>query len=96
MSESSFPRAEHVRLLREKIAERVREKGLAVEIAERGLNHYKCQYRFALRRPPERDSPEQDWIELPIHFQVAERLESTHTDAELSRILDAFLQRHFG
>lgn len=90
MSVTSFPRAEHVDLLRGKIAHRLQERNLLLEVAERGVHHYRCQYRFGFRR-----YPEENWIELAIHFQVAERLAASQTDVELNRILDPFLNRHF-
>jgi len=52
MSVSSFPCAEHIVLLRQKIEERLRERDLPLEVAERGLNQLKCQYRFGVRRVP--------------------------------------------
>jgi hypothetical protein len=90
MSASSFPRSEHVSLLKQKIQERVHNLDPRVEVTERGLNHLKCQYKFGLRR-----APAGDWNELAIHFQVAERLESTGNEAELNRILDGFLGQRF-
>lgn len=90
MSVASFPRAEHIALLRQRIEERLRERNLPLEVTERGLNQYRCQYRFGFRR-----RPEDEWTEIPIHFQVAERLESGQNDAELNRILDDFLNQHF-
>jgi hypothetical protein len=90
VSVSSFPRSEHITLLREKITERVRLRQQSIEVVEHGLNHLKCQYKFGLR-----NRPEEDWIELAIHFQSAERLETTRNDAEINRIVDAFLSRHF-
>ncbi len=90
MSRSSFPRAEHVAALRAAIARLLGEQQTRLEVAERGIDHLRCCYRFGFRH-----SPEQDWIELPIHFQVAERLEAGRGPAELERILDSFLQRSF-
>ena len=90
MSQSSFPRPEHAAALRRAIEERVRQRGLQLEVAERGLNQLKCQYKFGLRR-----GPQQDWAELAIHFQIAVRLESSASDAELSRLVDRFLDRRF-
>ncbi|MBI2816278.1 MAG: hypothetical protein HYX72_05020 [Acidobacteria bacterium] len=90
MSVSSFPRPEHIPLLRKKIQEQLQSLGQALEIAERGLNQLKCQYKFGFR-----SAPEDEWIELGIHFQVADRLENSGNESELSRILDEFLQRHF-
>lgn len=90
MSRASFPRPEHSALLREKIEQRLRARPLDLEVAERGLDHYRCRYRFGFRR-----SSDENWIELPIHFQVAERLETTCSDAKLGRILDSFLDRYF-
>lgn len=52
MSVSSFPRAEHITLLRQKIEERLRERNLPLEVAERALNQLKCQYVFGFRRVP--------------------------------------------
>ena len=90
MSRASFPRPEHSDLLREKINDRLRARRLDLELTERGPDHYRCRYRFGFRR-----SPEQDWIELAIHFQVAERLQTGRSDTELARILDSFLDSHF-
>jgi len=90
MSRASFPRHEHAVLLLEKIEQRLRTRPLALEVAERGLDHLRCCYRFGFRR-----SHEQEWIELCIHFQVAERLEASQDEAELHRILDSFLDRAF-
>ena len=109
MSVSSFPRAEHMALLRSKIEERLRERGLSLEVAERGLNQVKCQYRFGLRRRlPDENQPSHpesmnesmnelanDWAELPIHFQVAQRLEEGRGEAEFDRVLGNFLLRNF-
>jgi hypothetical protein len=91
MSISSFPRPEHVSLLHEKINEYLRHRGLTVEVAERGLNQLKCQYKFGFRR-----GAEGDWKELAIHFQVAVRLDKSGDAAPLIRMVDDFLQRHFG
>lgn len=121
MSVPSFPRAEHITLLRQKIEERLRERNLPLEVAERGLNQLKCQYRFGFRRVPSyakdaqgmapnakgsedkpadllgQESPSaEDWAELSIHFQVAQRLEEGRGGAGLDRILDRFLSREFG
>jgi hypothetical protein len=95
MSVSSFPRAEHVALLRRAIEEKLRENGIEAEVVERGLNQMKCQYRFGIRRvDKDPASPaEQGWAEIPIHFQVAQRLEEGAGDRELDRILAAFLGR---
>lgn len=90
MSGSSFPRPEHIALLRRLIERRGRGRSPSVEVAERGLNHLKCQYKFGLRQ-----EPEGVWRELSIHFQVAERLLAGADDSELERIIDAFLHRHF-
>jgi hypothetical protein len=90
MSGSSFPRAEHIALLRRQIEERVRGRSPSFEVAERGLNHLKCQYKFGLR-----NEPEGQWAELAIHFQIAERQQAGASSAELDRIVDEFLDRHF-
>ena len=90
MSVSSFPRAEHIALLRQEIEDRVRLRGHKIEVAERGLNHLKCQYKFGVR-----DRPGNEWTELAIHFQVAERLERTGNDSEMDRIIDQFLGPRF-
>jgi hypothetical protein len=90
MSRCSFPRPQHAVLLREKIAERLRSYPVPVEVSERGLDHYRCCYRFGIRR-----APEQDEVELSVHFQVAERLEAAGSAEELIRILDLFVERHF-
>ena len=111
MSVSSFPRAEHIVLLRSKIEERLHDRGLLLEVAERGLNQMKCQYRFGLRRRlpdknqssahPESPHPESlndrenNWAELPIHFQIAQRLEEGRGDREFDRVLETFLFRNF-
>ncbi len=90
MSGSSFPRSEHIATLRQKVEERIRQRRHAIEVAERGLNHYRCQYRLGFRR-----RPEEQWRDLAVHFQVMDRLETTGNDAELNRILDGFLNRNF-
>ena len=77
-------------MLRQEIAARLRSKSLPFEVSERGLDHYRCCYRFGIRH-----APEQDWVELSVHFQVAERLETTRSTEELGRILNLFLERHF-
>ena len=77
-------------MLLERIEQRLRTRPLPLEVAERGLDHLRCCYRFGFRR-----SSEQEWIELPIHFQVAERLEAGQDEAELHRILDSLLERSF-
>jgi hypothetical protein len=90
MSGTSFPRQEHIALLRRQIEERVRGRSPSMEVVERGLNHLKCQYKFGLR-----NEPEGQWRELAIHFQIAERLQAGASDEELGRIIDRFLDRHF-
>jgi hypothetical protein len=90
MSGTSFPRAQHIALLRRRIEERVRGRSPSFEVVERGLNHLKCQYKFGLRI-----EPEGPWRELAIHFQVAERLHAGASEEELGRIVDGFLDRHF-
>jgi hypothetical protein len=90
MSGASFPRAEHIAQLRRRIEERVRRRSPSMEVAERGLNHLKCQYKFGLR-----NEPDGEWSELAIHFQVAERLQAGTSEAELDRIIVGFLDRHF-
>ena len=111
MSVPSFPRAEHIALLRQKIEKRLRERNLPLEVSERGLNQLQCQYQFGFRRAPShakgsegrpadllrQESPAaEDWAELAIHFQVAQRFEEGRGEAELDRILDRFLSRKFG
>lgn len=88
MSASSFPRPEHLALLRRKIEDWGRLRGRPVEVCERGLNQLKCQYKFGLR-----SGPQDDWREIGIHFQVAERLGRTGDEAELNRALDDFTKR---
>jgi hypothetical protein len=90
MSRSSFPRPEHAALLHGAIARQLRSRPAPFELVDRGLDHYRCRYRFGIRR-----SPESDWTELSVHFQVAERLELTRNSEELDGILDLFLERHF-
>ena len=90
MSGSSFPRPEHAALLRRRIEERALARGLSAEVVDRGLNHLKCQYKFALRK-----QPEGTWKELAIHFQVAERMQTGASRAQLDRIIDGFLDHHF-
>lgn len=90
MSASSFPRAEHVALLRQQIENLIRLRGQRIEVTERGLHHLKCQYKFGLRK-----RPEDEWLELAIHFQSADRFERTAKAAELDRLINEFLNRHF-
>jgi hypothetical protein len=90
MSRASFPRSEHSTLLHDKIAEVLRTCAPQIELAERGLDHYRCCYRFGLRQAPERP-----WSELSIHFQVAERLEANPSGDELEQIIQLFLERNF-
>jgi hypothetical protein len=90
MSVSSFPQPEHVSLLHGKIDEYLRQRGSTLEIAERGLNQLKCQYKFGFRR-----GTDADWTELAIHFQVAVRLDQSGDAAPLIRLVDNFLQRNF-
>ena len=106
MSVSSFPRSEHISLLRRVIEERLRARRLPIVVADRGLNQLKCQYRFGfrMRAPGEQEGPaagesqageSNDRVELPIHFQVAERLEEGQGGAEFAETLDRFLARNF-
>lgn len=90
MSRASFPRAEHSLLLQQRIEHRLRVRQIGLEVTARGVDHYRCRYRFGFRR-----SPGQEWAELSVHFQVAERLEASQQEGELSRILDSFLERAF-
>jgi hypothetical protein len=89
MSGTSFPRAEHIALLRERIEQRVRGSSPSVQIEERGVNHLKCQYKFGLR-----NKPDGEWRELAIHFQVAERLQAGGDGTELDGIIEKFLFGH--
>lgn len=91
MSRSSFPRPEHAALLRERIGQWLRLRAPFAEVAERGLNHYRCCYRFGFRL-----APDQDWAEVAIHFQVAERLEQGGGGQDLDHILDSFWKSAFG
>jgi hypothetical protein len=91
MSRASFPRPDHIALLRDAIFARLASTGLALEIVDRGPDHYRCCYRFGFRR-----TSEDDWTDLSVHFQVAERLEISNDDAELGRLLDLFWDRYFG
>jgi hypothetical protein len=90
MSRASFPRPEQIALLRERIAARLAACAIPLEVAERGLDHYRCCYRFGFRQ-----SSGTDWRDLAIHFQLAERLEVSGDDAELGRLLDLFWERNF-
>lgn len=90
MSRSSFPRPEHAVLLREQITQQLQSYPHPFKVCERSLDHYRCCYRFEIRRAPETDG-----VELSVHFQVAERLEATRNSEELARILDMFVERHF-
>jgi len=90
MSRASFPRPEHAALLGEKIAAYLRSGNLPLEVASKGPDHYRCSYRYGFRKPPEAA-----WRELSIHFQVAERLETSNDAGELNGILDLFLERNF-
>ena len=91
MSQSSFPRPEHILILTEKIREILHARELNWELADRGINQFRCQYRIGLR-PAE--AP--DWIEVAIHFQVAARLRAGGTegnDAEIRKILDPIVSQ---
>ena len=90
MSRASFPRPEHVALLRERIAAHIVDTSLSLETTERGLDHYRCAYRFGFRR-----NSRSDWTDLSIHFQLAERLAESGDDTELDRLLDLFWERCF-
>lgn len=90
MSRASFPRPEHAARLGEEIAAHLRTTNLPLEVASKGLDHYRCSYRFGLRQPPEGA-----WRELSIHFQVAERLETSHDAGELIGMINQFLERNF-
>ncbi len=90
MSIASFPRPEHVALLRQKIEETIRLRGDRMEVGDLGLNHLKCQYKFGLKR-----RPDDQWAELAIHFQYAERLARTRDPADLERLIGNFLDQHF-
>ena len=90
MSRASFPRPEHVALLRERIAARLAAGAIPLETTERGLDHYRCSYRFGFRQ-----NSLQDWTDLAIHFQLVERLATSGDDAELGRLLDLFWERSF-
>ncbi len=89
MSGSSFPRPEHILLLKDAMERLLRARGESMEMAERGLNQLKCQYKFGLR-----PGLEGEWSELAIHFQVAERLQDSADDSELARLLDGFFSLH--
>ena len=90
MSRSSFPQPHHAALLREKIHTSLQASGIPLEAIDRGLDQYRCCYRFGFRR-----SAEQEWTELAIHFQVAERLENSGDESELALLIDRFLERYF-
>lgn len=90
MSVSSFPRPEHISTLLAKIEERISARGIPIEVKEAGLNHYRCEYKFGLRRRGE----EQQAI-LSIHFQYAERMLADGSDAEVARIIEKFLDANF-
>ncbi|HWP84633.1 MAG TPA: hypothetical protein VNN17_05550 [Terriglobia bacterium] len=90
MSRASFPRPEHAALLLEKIAEDLGKRPLRLELASRGLDHYRCCYRFGVR-----PAGEGDWKEFAVHFQVAQRLENNAGEHELRQMLELFLDRHF-
>ena len=91
MSRSSFPRQEHAALLRDQIRDRLKSVAAPMEVVDRGLDQYRCCYRFGLRRPTDAG-----WKELSVHFQVAKRLEDTGDGTELRGIIDAFVLRHYG
>jgi hypothetical protein len=90
MSVSSFPRPEHIPLLLGKIKERLATRGQRIEVAEAGLNQYRCEYKFALRREPQEPANI-----LAVHFQLAGRLQKSGNDAELNRLIDEFLKKQF-
>lgn len=91
MSRASFPRPDHIALLRDAIVARLAAAGLALEIVDRGPDHYRCCYRFGFRR-----TASVDWTDLSVHFQIAERLEISNNGDELGRLLDLFWDRYFG
>ncbi|MGH9786537.1 MAG: hypothetical protein ACRD88_20395 [Terriglobia bacterium] len=97
MSVSSFPRAEHIALLRQAIEHWLRERKLPLEVAERGLHQLKCQYVFGFRHPravlPDQERPTDNWAELAIHFQMAQRLEEGRGETEIDALLDRFCSR---
>ena len=69
MSQSSFPKAEHVAALHEHILQKASESGLELEVADAGLDRYRCQYRLRLK------CQATDWSEeIAVHFQAAENL----------------------
>ena len=98
MSVSSFPRPEHVALLRQNIEAWLRHRNLPLEVAARGLNQLKCQYIFGFRRAQvvsldQKSDASESWAELPIHFQIAQRLEKGRDEGELDNLLDRFFSR---
>ena len=90
MSRSSFPRPEHIALLRERIAGRLQEHSIPLEMSERAVDHYRCCYRFGFRR-----RGDNEWKDLSIHFQIAERLEQGGDASDLEELLNLFLERNF-
>ncbi len=83
-----------MQLLREKIQKYFRSRELNWELADRGINQLRCQYRIGLRPA---GAPE--WIEVAIHFQVAERLRkgaaegAEGNDAEIRKVLDPIVSQ---
>ena len=90
MSRSSFPRPEHVALLRQRIAARLQGDSISLEMSERGVDHYRCCYRYGFRR-----RGDNEWKDLSIHFQIVERLEQGGDASELEELLNLFLERNF-
>src|ERR1051325_11628117 len=98
MSRSSFPRAEHLSLLKNAVAERLRVGRLPVQLSGESLDHYRCCYRLAFDRIDSASSVDaitEAQRELSIHFQIAERLENSGDATEINALLDQFVQRNF-
>jgi hypothetical protein len=89
MSQSSFPRPEHIAALRAHLQNFAKESGVELQAENSGLDRYHCHYRVGLR------SLAGDWREeLSVHFQVAERLLAGGNTEGLDRQLKEAVNRY--
>ena len=87
MSQSSFPRPEHVEQLTLQIERLGRQQGRDLRVSAEGLDRYHCRYRMSVQC----ESVALTEV-VAIHFQVVERLLTSGSVEELSRLLESYFK----
>jgi glycine betaine/choline ABC-type transport system substrate-binding protein len=88
MSQSSFPRTEHLTALKAHVEQLLSAAAGEFEVRESGLDRFRCQYRIEISQTVTGRAEE-----VPVHFQLVERLLAAGSNEALDRLLTTAIRR---